>query len=304
MTSPEEVLATVRQAMSSGDLESAEIALRDARKRWKKEPEFAVRHANVLVKQGKHGQALKAYRKVMKKSPERLDACIGAAECAIQTGKGKLAEKLYSRGIGLGLSLDDATLGIARSLVIRSQHHLAWEKAIVQFKSSGNKSKVLHVLLKEISPQTGISVPSLDQFDTEIIDTNIEGVRRDNPDPRLAENTFAAGSFEAMAGVDRDTLVESSDLLTDDLLDITASGGTSLGIDLSALQGPPQKSHTSQGDISSQVQNDEDNDVQDVVDIDINGGPEADDDSSEESAEPQSEVSSTNEDPFDDWPDI
>ena len=304
MTSPEEVLATVRQAMSSGDLESAEIALRDARKRWKKEPEFAVRHANVLVKQGKHGQALKVYRKVMKKSPERLDACIGAAECAIQTGKGKLAEKLYSRGIGLGLSLDDATLGIARSLVIRSQHHLAWEKAIVQFKSSGNKSKELHGLLKEISPQTGISVPSLDQFDTAIIDSNIEGVRRDNPDPRLAENTFAAGSFEAMAGVDRDTLVESGGLPTDDLLNVTASGGTSLGIDLSALQDPPQKSHTSQGDISSQVQNDEDNDVQDVVDIDMNGGPEADDDSSEESAEPQSEVSSTNEDPFDDWPDI
>jgi len=304
MTSPEEVLATVRQAMSSGDLESAEIALRDARKRWKKEPEFAVRHANVLVKQGKHGQALKVYRKVMKKSPERLDACIGAAECAIQTGKGKLAEKLYSRGIGLGLSLDDATLGIARSLVIRSQHHLAWEKAIVQFKSSGNKSKELHGLLKEISPQTGISVPSLDQFDTAIIDSNIEGVRRDNPDPRLAENTFAAGSFEAMAGVDRDTLVESGGLPTDDLLNVTASGGTSLGIDLSALQDPPQKSHNSQGDISSQVQNDEDNDVQDVVDIDMNGGPEADDDSSEESAEPQSEVSSTNEDPFDDWPDI
>ena len=304
MTSPEEVLATVRQAISSGDLDGAEIALRDARKRWKKEPEFAVRHANVLVQQGKHGQALKVYRKVMKKSPERLDACIGAAECAIQTGKGRLAEKLYSRGIGLGLSLDEATLGIARSLVIRSQHHLAWEKAIVQFKSSGNKSKGLHGLLKEISPQTGISVPSLDQFDTAILDTNIEGVRRDNPDPRLAENTFAAGSFEAMAGVDRDTLVESGDLPTDDLLDVTASGSTSLGIDLSALQDPPQKSHSSQGDISSQVQHDEDNDVQDVVDIDINGGQEATDDSSEESAGLQSDGSSNNEDPFDDWPDI
>ena len=304
MTSPEEVLATVRQAMSSGDLESAEIALRDARKRWKKEPEFAVRHANVLVKQGKHAQALKVYRKVMKKSPERLDSCIGAAECAIQTGKGKLAEKLYSRGIGLGLSLDDATLGIARSLVIRSQHHLAWEKAILQFKSSGNKSKGLHGLLKEISPQTGISVPSLDQFDTAIIDTNIEGVRRDTLDPRLAENKFAAGSFEAMAGVDRDTLVESGDVASDVLLDVTASGGTSLGIDLSALQEPTQKPPSSQGDISSQVQSNEDNDVTDVVDIDVNGGPRADEDSSGQSAVTQSEVSSTNDDPFDDWPDI
>jgi hypothetical protein len=304
MTSPEEVLVTVRQAMSSGDLESAEIALRDARKRWKKEPEFAVRHANVLVKQGKHAQALKVYRKVMKKAPERLDACIGAAECAIQTGKGKLAEKLYSRGIGLGLSLDDATLGIARSLVIRSQHHLAWEKAILQFKSSGNKSKGLHGLLKEISPQTGISVPSLDQFDTAIIDTNIEGVRRDTPDPRLAENTFAAGSFEAMAGVDRDTLVESGDFAADVLLDVTASGGTSLGIDLSALQEPTQKPPSSQGDISSPVQSNEDNAVTDVVDIDVNGGPGTDEGSSAPSAVKQSEVSSTDDDPFDDWPDI
>lgn len=308
MTSPEEILATVRQALSSGDLEGAEIALRTAKKRWKREPEFAVRHANVLVQQGKHGQALKVYRKVMKKAPERLDACISAAECAIQTGKGRLAEKLFSRGIGLGLSLDDATLGIARSLVIRSQHHLAWEKAIVQFKSSGNKSKGLHDLLKEISPQTGISVPSLDQFDTAIIDADIESVRRDYPDPRLAENTFDAGSFEAMAGVDRGTLVESDDFLTDDLLSVTSSGGTSLGIDLSALQDKPENSNSPTDDISSQVQHIGNIAVQGVVDIDINGGADATDastnNSGEESAETQSEVSSATEDPFDDWPDI
>lgn len=285
MTSPEEVLATVRQAMSSGDLETAEVTLKDARKRWKSEPEFAVRHANVLVKQGKNAQALKVYRKVMKKAPERLDACIGAAECAIQTGKGRLAEKLYSRGIGLGLSLDDATLGIARSLVIRSQHHLAWEKAIVQFKSSGNKSKGLHDLLKEISPQTGISVPVLDQFDTAIMDGNIEGVRRDNIDPRLAENTFAAGSLEAMAGVDRATLVETGDLLSDDLLAVTSSGGTSLGIDLSALQEATVNSNPDVDDTSSEIQN---NDSQGDADIDVSEGSETTDD----------------DDLFDGWPDI
>lgn len=221
----------------------------------------------------------------MKKAPERLDACIGAAECSIQTGKGRLAEKLFSRGIGLGLSLDDATLGIARSLVIRSQHHLAWEKAIVQFKSSGNKSKELHELLKEISPQTGISVPVLDQFDTAIIDTNIEDVRRDNPDPRLAENTFTAGSFEEMAGVDRATLVESGDLLTDDLLSVTSSGGTSLGIDLSALQDSNDNSTPAADVTSSEI---ETVDAQVVVDIDV----------SESSATVDAE------DPFDDWPDI
>jgi len=286
MTSPEEVLATVRQAMSSGDLETAEVTLKDARKRWKSEPEFAVRHANVLVKQGKNAQALKVYRKVMKKAPERLDACVGAAECAIQTGKGRLAEKLYSRGIGLGLSLDDATLGIARSLVIRSQHHLAWEKAIVQFKSSGNKSKGLHDLLKEISPQTGISVPVLDQFDTAIMDDNIEGVRRDNIDPRLAENTFAAGSLEAMAGVDRATLVETGDLLSDDdLLAVTSSGGTSLGIDLSALQEATVNSNPDVDDTSSEIQN---NDPQGVADIDVSEDSETADD----------------DDLFDGWPDI
>ena len=277
MTSPEEVLATVRQAMSSGDLETAEVTLKDARKRWKSEPEFAVRHANVLVKQGKNAQALKVYRKVMKKAPERLDACIGAAECAIQTGKGRLAEKLYSRGIGLGL---------ARSLVIRSQHHLAWEKAIVQFKSSGNKSKGLHDLLKEISPQTGISVPVLDQFDTAIMDDNIEGVRRDNIDPRLAENTFAAGSLEAMAGVDRATLVETGDLLSDDdLLAVTSSGGTSLGIDLSALQEATVNSNPDVDDTSSKIQN---NDPQGVADIDVSEDSETADD----------------DDLFDGWPDI
>lgn len=286
MTSPEEVLATVRQAMSSGDLETAEATLKDARKRWKSEPEFAVRHANVLVKQGKHAQALKVYRKVMKKAPERLDACIGAAECAIQTGKGRLAEKLYSRGIGLGLSLDDATLGIARSLVIRSQHHLAWEKAIVQFKSSGNKSKGLHDLLKEISPQTGISVPVLDQFDTAVIDDNIEGVRRDNIDPRLAENTFAAGSLEAMAGVDRATLVETGDLLSDDLLDVSSSGGTSLGIDLSALQEANDNSNPDATAAASDIQN---NDSQGVVDVDVSESSETADD---------------DDDLFDGWPDI
>ena len=285
MTSPEEVLATVRQAMSSGDLETAEVTLKDARKRWKSEPEFAVRHANVLVKQGKNAQALKVYRKVMKKAPERLDACIGAAECAIQTGKGRLAEKLYSRGIGLGLSLDDATLGIARSLVIRSQHHLAWEKAIVQFKSSGNKSKGLHDLLKEISPQTGISVPVLDQFDTAIMDGNIEGVRRDNIDPRLAENTFAAGSLEAMAGVDRATLVETGDLLSDDLLAVTSSGGTSLGIDLSALQEATVNSNPDETTAASDIQN---SDSQGVVDVDVSEGSETTDD----------------DDLFDGWPDI
>ena len=285
VSSPEEVLATVRQAMASGDFETAEVELKGARKRWKNEPEFAVRHGNVLVKLGEHGQALKVYRKVMKKAPERLDACVGAAECAIQTGKGRLAEKLYSRSIGLGYSLDNATLGVARSLVLRSQHHLAWEKAILQFKSSGNKSQGLHEFLQEISPQTGLSVPILDQFDTDIIDEKIEGVRRDNSDPRLIENSFAAGSLEAMAGVDRDTLVEPSELLSDDLLAASSSGGTSLGIDLSALQEQSEVTPVASPDTPIVSQ---DSVAPPVVDIDLS----------------TDDKTTNDDDLFDGWPDI
>ncbi len=237
MASPDDVLASVRDALDAGDLELAEKILRDASRTWKREPEFAIRHANILARLGRHAHALKVYRKAMKKAPERLDACKGAAECAIQIGNGKLAERLYSRATGLGLSLDEAALGISRSLIIRSQHHMAWDKALIQFKASGNKSKEIHALLKEISAQVGSSVPELDQYDSIEMDSEYSEIRTEISDIHLADNSFEAGSIEAMAGLDRDSLLDSSNDIDDGILidSSIGSGKTNLGIDFSAL---------------------------------------------------------------------
>lgn len=316
MSSAEEVLQAVRDAMAAQDYEKAELELRMAAKRWKKDPEFAVRHANVLVKLGQHGPALKIYRKVMAKAPERLDACSSAASCAIQLGKGKLAEKLYSRAIGLGMSLDRATLGISRSLVLRSRHLEAWNKAVSQFKSSGNKSKELHDLLKEISPQTGISVPHLDMYDSAVLDVELEGVRRNTPDPRLEDNSFAAGSIEAMAGIDRTTLVEEIELSGDTILGSPSlgKGSTSLGIDLSSISSLVSESNDDDTILAeSRIETDggidldlDDDSYQNSLEnnsIDNSDTPSVE--SNEESASPDKVNDSTNsDDPFDDWPEF
>jgi tetratricopeptide (TPR) repeat protein len=314
MVSPDEILATVRDALAAGDLELAEQSLREASRTWKREPEFAVRHAGVLVRLGKHAQALKVYRKAMKRAPERLDACKGAAECAIKIGNGKLAEKLYSRATGLGMNLDEVALGIARSYILRSQHQMAWEKASVQFKASGNKSKDLHNLLKEISAQVGSSVPQLDDFDSSDIDLLLSDVRREISDPRLASHTFEAGSIEAMAGVDSTTLLENTAIMDDDLLSESRSdaGTTNLGIDLSALETskdevsqvsqdqieektPPQ--HSESTNVESEV-----NSISTAIDLDIDSLPSSD--LEPKATEPKTSTTTLGDDPFDDWPDI
>ena len=291
MASPDEVLATVRDALDAGDLELAEKTLRDASRNWKREPEFAIRHANILARLGRHAQALKVYRKAMKKAPERLDACKGAAECAIQVGNGKLAERLYSRATGLGLSLDEAALGISRSLIIRSQHHQAWDKALIQFNASGNKSKDLHSLLKEISAQVGSSVPQLDQYDSLEIDFDYADNRAEMSDVNLSDNSYEAGSIEAMAGLDRNSLLDSSKSIDDEILiDSTiGSGKTNLGIDLSAL-------------------NISESEIQDNDDFVNNSDEESKSENKSKSSfsdslEGPDELESSD-DPFDDWPDV
>ena len=296
MTSPDEILTTVRDAMSKGDLELAEKTLREASSTWKREPEFAVRHANVLVQMGNHRNALKVYRKVMKQVPERLDACIGAAECAIKVGNGKLAEKLFSRAIGLGMSLDLATAGISRSLIIRSRHHQAWEKALAQFVSTENKSKELHKLLQEISPQVGSSVPALNQFDSAEIDDFDSNIRGGVDDPRLSDNNFDAGSIEAMAGVDRETLLNQHEMLGDDLLS-DASGDfriTNLGIDLSAVN----QDLIGTDDLESSEAQKIDY-IKDVVTETI-----ANDEIEVENSIGKSSNNEYSDDPFDDWPEF
>ncbi len=314
MVSPDEILATVRDALAAGDLELAEQSLRDASRTWKREPEFAVRHAGVLVRLGKHSQALKVYRKAMKRAPERLDACKGAAECAIKIGNGKLAEKLYSRATGLGMDLDEVALGISRSYILRSQHHMAWEKASVQFKASGNKSKELHILLNEISAQVGSSVPKLDDYDSADIDLQLSDVRRETPDPRLVEHTFEAGSIEAMAGVDRTTLLENTAIMGDDLFSESSSGAgtTNLGIDLSALESSNdvasrrsidqnEEKKTPQHPESSNAES-EVNPISSEIDLDIDSLSSSE--IEPKTTEPKTPTTIQGDDPFDDWPDI
>ena len=305
MVSPDEILASVRDALAAGDLNSAEQSLREASRTWKREPEFAIRHAGVLVRLGKHGQALKVYRKAMKRAPERLDACKGAAECAIKLGNGKLAEKLYSRATGLGMNLDEVAMGISRSYILRSQHNLAWDKASLQFKASGNKSKELHNLLKEISAQVGISVPHLDDYDSADIDL-LSDVRRETPDPRLNSNSFEAGSIEAMAGVDRTTLLDNVAIMDDEILSDTSSGMgvTNLGIDLSALENTqdivvqPKIEAPAPNQIESDIVDDGDS----ITSTDNPGGGIT----SELDSKPISTKSSNDsrDDPFDDWPEV
>jgi hypothetical protein len=242
MDSPEDVLTAVRDAVAAGDLATAEVVLRQASKRWSREPEFAIRHAKVLTQMNNEKSAYKVYRKVMKKAPERLDACRGAADAAIQIGKGRDAEKLYGRAIGLGMSLDEATAGIARSFSIRKRYAEAWEKAVTQFKDSGRKSRDLHSLLTEISPIVGAGVPPLNEFDMADVEQVQVEVRRDQDDPMLTGKSFEAGSLEAMAGVDKGTLVDDDILGFEGLLEENKSTGgeTSLGIDLSFLDTSPQ----------------------------------------------------------------
>jgi len=292
MDTPEDVLSAVREAMMAGDLDAAEASLRMASKRWSREPEFAIRYARVLSQQGKDKAAFKAYRKVMRKAPERLDACRGAADSAIKVGKGRDAEKLYGRAIGLGLSLDEANAGIARSLTLRNRHAEAWEIALSQFKDSGRKSRELHALLKEMSPIVGAAVPPLNEFDMGDVEQTQQEVRRDLSDPTLGGQSFDAGSLEAMAGVDKQTLVEDDVLEFENLLDdsVKMGGETSLGIDLSFLDQPSETEEVATADLDLSEDDDTSQSEVAVETTPVAAGtkPNAPDD----------------DDPFADWPDL
>ena len=292
MDTPEDVLSAVREAMMAGDLDAAEASLRMASKRWSREPEFAIRYARVLSQQGKDKAAFKAYRKVMRKAPERLDACRGAADSAIKVGKGRDAEKLYGRAIGLGLSLDEANAGIARSLTLRNRHAEAWEIALSQFKDSGRKSRELHALLKEMSPIVGAAAPPLNEFDMGDVEQTQQEVRRDLSDPTLGGQSFDAGSLEAMAGVDKQTLVEDDVLEFENLLDdsVKMGGETSLGIDLSFLDQPSETEEVATADLDLSEDDDTSQSEVAVETTPVAAGtkPNAPDD----------------DDPFADWPDL
>ncbi len=299
MDTPEEVLSAVREAMVAGDLDAAEETLRMASKRWSREPEFAIRYARVLSQQGKDKAAFKAYRKVMRKAPERLDACRGAADSAIKVGKGRDAEKLYGRAIGLGLSLDEANAGIARSLTLRNRHAEAWDIALSQFKDSGRKSRELYALLKEMSPIVGAAVPPLNEFDMADVEQTQQEVRRDHSDSTSGGQSFDAGSLEAMAGVDKQTLVEDDVLEFENLFDdsVKMGGETSLGIDLSFLDQPSETE-----EVLTQTE--------EVATADLDLSEDDDTSQSEVAVETTpvaTEIKPTapdDDDPFADWPDL
>lgn len=299
MDTPEDVLSAVREAMMADDLDTAEATLRMASKRWSREPEFAIRYARVLSQQGKDKAAFKAYRKVMRKAPERLDACRGAADSAIKVGKGRDAEKLYGRAIGLGLSLDEANAGIARSLTLRNRHAEAWEIALSQFNDSGRKCRELHALMKEMSPIVGAAVPPLNEFDMADVEQTQQEVRRDHSDPILTGQSFDAGSIEAMAGVDKQTLVEDDVQEIENLFDdsVKMGGETSLGIDLSFLDQP---SETEENPLETE----------EVATSDLDFSEPEDTSQSEVAVETTPAAAETkatapdDDDPFADWPDL
>lgn len=313
MDTPEDVLSSIREAMNAQDYVRAENELKAASKRWKNEPEFAVRHAGVLVKLGRDKEALKVYRKVMKKAPERLDACRGAAQSALSLGKAKLAEKLFSRATGLGLNLDEAALGIARCMLLRRHFLDAWKKAEYQFKESGNRHRGLHEFLVEIAPQVGLSTPRLDEFDSVSLHQIQDEVRRDTPDQRLQSHNFAAGSLEAMAGVDRGTLVDADSLDSGELLGGSkiGQGSTNLGIDLSLLTESSSAPIAESGSQQSLEADDNpagpstDSAPPVEVELDLDGLTEAAPATSQVVSSPPAEQNpalSPDADPWDDWP--
>ena len=95
MESPEDALREAQSAEVGGDLALAESLLRAASNRWKREPEFKLRHARVLRALGNERKALKVYRSVLKAHPQSADVAINAAHTATSLNKLRLAESLW-----------------------------------------------------------------------------------------------------------------------------------------------------------------------------------------------------------------
>lgn len=235
--SPEQALREAHAAEVEGNLAIAESILRDACKRWKREPEFKMRHGRVLRRMGHEKKALKVFRTVLKAHPQRADAATAAAECAMAIGKSKLSETLWGRALALGASSDEATAGLCRAMWAGRAKEEAWERALTAFTQQGRTGRALHAFLQECAPILGTSVPELDLLEIgelDHVDTGVTGVRSD---AGLMPATFASDSVEAMAGLTADALtapVDTSD--ADRLLGKTLDDHAS--VDMSALAQP------------------------------------------------------------------
>ena len=203
--SPEQALRDAHAAEVEGNLHLAESILRTASKRWRREPEFKMRHGKVLRSLRNDKKALKVYRSVLKAHPHRADAAVAAAETASSLNKARLAESLWSRALSVGAPTDVATVGLCRTIWLRGRKEEAWERALSAFTQGGNSSRILHDFLRECSPIIGTQVPEIDILETGELNDDFSSITS-RRELTIESPKFAGDSVEAMAGITADDL--------------------------------------------------------------------------------------------------
>ena len=244
MDSPEQALRDAHAAEVEGNLHLAESILRTACKRWRREPEFKMRHAKVLRGLGNDRKALKVYRSVLKAHPHRADAAIAAAETATSLNKSRLAESLWGRALSVGAPTDVATVGLCRTIWVRGRKEEAWERARSAFVQGGNSSRILYDFLCECSPIIGTTVPQLDLLETGELNDDLSSLdsRRELS---LSPATFSGDSLESMAGI---TAAELAASPNEEISTLLGDDSEHSQVDMSAMD-PTQSAKENQTDV-------------------------------------------------------
>ncbi len=237
MDSPEQALREAHAAEVEGNLAGAESILRDSCKRWKREPEFKMRHGRVLRRMGLEKKALKVYRTLLKAHPQRADAATAAAECAMALGKARLSETLWGRALAVGASSDESTAGLCRAMWLRGQKEEAWQRALQAFVQQGRIGKSLHAFLEECAPILGEAVPELDLLEIGEFAEEPAGLSAIRTESQLPQTAFASDSMEAMAGIAADDLTTLTDVSVTDAL-LSSGNEEGAAVDMSALALP------------------------------------------------------------------
>ena len=246
METPEQALRDAHAAEVGGDLTLAESILRAASKRWRREPEFKMRHGRVLRSLGFEKKALKVYRSVLKAHPQRADAAIAAAETATSLQKSRLAESLWSRALSVGAPTDVATVGLCRIIWIRGRKEESWERARGAFIQGGNSSRLLYDFLCECAPIIGTQVPELDLLETGELNDDFSSIdtRRELS---LTPASFSGDSLEDMAGITADELAAP---VGDEIAELLGDAPAHQKVDMSAMTGDsPNETSNSDADI-------------------------------------------------------
>jgi tetratricopeptide (TPR) repeat protein len=221
--SPEQALREAHAAEVEGNLAGAESILRDSCKRWKREPEFKMRHGRVLRRMGLEKKALKVYRTLLKAHPQRADAATAAAECAM--------------ALAVGASSDESTAGLCRAMWLRGQKEEAWQRALQAFVQQGRIGKSLHAFLEECAPILGEAVPELDLLEIGEFAEEPAGLSAIRTESQLPQTAFASDSMEAMAGIAADDLTTLTDVSVTDAL-LSSGNEEGAAVDMSALALP------------------------------------------------------------------